>query len=53
VPAGAFELDEAGGKWIERSFELPAGSIGEQTQVELRVEDGSVSVFHYWFLTTR
>jgi hypothetical protein len=53
VPAGAFELDEAEGKWIERSFELPAGSIGKQTQVELRVEDGSVNVFHYWFLATR
>jgi hypothetical protein len=53
APADRFELDDADGKWVERAFDIPAGASGPQTRVELRVENGSVSVFHYWFVAPR
>jgi hypothetical protein len=49
LPADRLVLDESGGaEWVERAFDLPT-SRGPQTRIELRVEQGPVSVFHYWF----
>jgi hypothetical protein len=53
APADRFELDDADGNWVERSFDIPAGASGPHTRVELRVENASVSVFHYWFVVPR
>jgi|HubBroStandDraft_1064217.scaffolds.fasta_scaffold04108_4 hypothetical protein len=53
TPADTFVLDDADGKWAERSFDIPAGAISPRTRVELFAEHGSVSVFHYWFVATR
>jgi hypothetical protein len=50
MPVDRLELDDGGGEWVERSFEIPVGAIGPRTQIELRVEKGAVSVFHYWFV---
>jgi hypothetical protein len=48
-PADRLVLDDSGsGEWVERAFDLPP-SRGPQTRIELRVEHGPVSVFHYWF----
>jgi hypothetical protein len=52
-PADTFELSDADGSWVERSFAIPAGMAGPHTHVELRVEGGSVSVYHYWFVAAR
>jgi hypothetical protein len=53
TPADSFVLDDADGKWVERSFDVPAGASSQRTRVELLAEHGSVSVFHYWFVATR
>jgi hypothetical protein len=50
---GRLDLDDADGKWGERSFDIPAGASGPHTRVELRVVSGTVSVFHYWFVAAR
>lgn len=50
---GSFALDDSDGEWVERPFEVPAEAAGPRSRVELRVESGSVSVFHYWFVAER
>jgi hypothetical protein len=50
---GSFALDDTEGEWVERPFEIPAEAAGPRSRVELRVESGSVSVFHYWFVAER
>ncbi len=53
IPADTFVLDDADGKWVERSFYIPAGASGPRTRVELLADSGGVSVFHYWFVASR
>jgi hypothetical protein len=53
TPADSFVLDDADGKWVERSFDIPAGASSPRTRVELFADNGTVSVFHYWFVGTR
>lgn len=53
TPADTFVLDEADGKWVERSFDIPAGASSPRTRVELLADNGDVSVFHYWFVARR
>jgi hypothetical protein len=53
-PIGAFDLGDDE-DWTERTFDIPSRDIhlgigGERATVELRVENGSVTVYHYWFV---
>lgn len=48
-PAGEFGLTTAD-DWVERTFEVPARAAGPQTHIELRVQGGPITVFHYWFV---
>jgi len=42
---------EGGGNddWVERSFDIPARVVSARTRIELRVEGGTLTTFHYWF----
>jgi hypothetical protein len=52
APVASFELgEEEDGEWIERGFDLPASVTGERTRIEVRIEAGPVTTFHYWFVT--
>jgi hypothetical protein len=36
---------------VERTFEVPASVASERVRIELRVDEGAVTTFHYWFVT--
>jgi hypothetical protein len=36
--------------WTEQAFDLPAASGPGRTSIELRTEDGPVTIYHYWFV---
>jgi hypothetical protein len=48
-PVTAFDLG-ADEDWVEVSFEIPAGMVGERSTIELRSESAPLTVFHYWFI---
>ncbi|HLK35726.1 MAG TPA: hypothetical protein VKU41_03165, partial [Polyangiaceae bacterium] len=48
-PDGAEDEPEAD-DWVERTFDIPASATAARTPIELVVEGGTVSTFHYWFV---
>lgn len=50
-PVGAFDLDDDDDDWSEQAFDVPASVASERTRIELYVEGGAVTTFHYWFVT--
>jgi hypothetical protein len=46
-PPAAFTVAPAG--WTEITFDVPPQAVGDATVVELFVDDGALTVFHYWF----
>jgi hypothetical protein len=49
-PMGGFDLGDDE-DWEEQSFDVPASVATERTRIELRVDGGAVTTFHYWFVT--
>jgi hypothetical protein len=49
-PIGSFELGDDD-DWVERTFDIPIGTGGERSTLELRAEGGAMTTFHYWFVT--
>jgi hypothetical protein len=49
-PTGEFDLGDAGGAWVERTFDVPRQLASARTHIELRMSGGHVTVFHYWFM---
>jgi hypothetical protein len=49
-PASSFDLEDED-DWVERSFDLPASVTGPRTRIEVRIDGGPVTIFHYWFVT--
>ena len=49
-PIGDFDLGDDE-DWVERTFEVPASVASERVRIELRVDEGAVTTFHYWFVT--
>ena len=53
VTVTQFELADDADGWSEQSFEIPARSAKAQTRIDLRVDGGTITVFHYWFAAFR
>jgi hypothetical protein len=49
-PIGEFDVGDDE-DWVERTFEIPASVASERVRIELRVDEGAVTTFHYWFVT--
>ncbi len=47
-PVTAFDVG-GDGEWVERSFRVPPEMANASTRIELRVTDGTLTVYHYWF----
>jgi hypothetical protein len=47
-PVASFDV-AANDAWVERSFDIPPRGVPPRTLVELSVERGELTVFHYWF----
>jgi hypothetical protein len=48
-PVATFDLGD-GDDWTERTFDIPASVGGPRSTLELRVEGGALTVYHYWFV---